>query len=191
MLAERHSMDIRSDPRLAGNVSRWHTWPTSRPQSVAEHSWNVARILLAIWPEARKELVVQCLLHDVGEIMTGDVPYPIKSENADLQVIMNSLEKTAHLSMCLPWQLPPPADLTALEAAALKMADMLEMWEFACEEIMRGCNFAIAIEVRCRKWLQTQFLRNPDTMQDEKEQWQTLVQLTRNYISKRDREWCT
>lgn len=49
-----------------------------RPESVAEHSWRIA--LMAFWlrdefPQADMDRVIRmCLIHDLGECFTGDIP---------------------------------------------------------------------------------------------------------------------
>ena len=49
-----------------------------RHESVAEHSWRIA--LMAYWmrdefPEADMDKVIRmCLIHDLGECFTGDIP---------------------------------------------------------------------------------------------------------------------
>ena len=56
-----------------------HSWTSSgRRESVAEHSW---RLGLAAWllkeefPQIDQERLLElCLLHDLGEAVTGDVP---------------------------------------------------------------------------------------------------------------------
>ena len=55
-----------------------------RHESVAEHSWRLA--LMALWlrdefPEADMDKVVRmCLIHDLGEAFTGDIPAFIKTD---------------------------------------------------------------------------------------------------------------
>ena len=55
-----------------------------RHESVAEHSWRVA--LMAYWikdefPEADMDKVLRmCLIHDLGECFTGDIPSFLKTE---------------------------------------------------------------------------------------------------------------
>lgn len=58
-----------------------------RQESVAEHSWRLA--LMAYWlkddfPEANMDKVIRmCLIHDLGECFTGDIPSFRKTEKDD------------------------------------------------------------------------------------------------------------
>ncbi len=51
---------------------------TGRPESVAEHSWRLALMAMLItpeFPEADMNKVIRmCLIHDLGEAFTGDIP---------------------------------------------------------------------------------------------------------------------
>lgn len=125
------------DPRRAGQVTRYHTWPRVREQSVGEHSWQVARVVLALWPDAPRHVLVHCLFHDVGEVV-GDLPYPMKRNDPVLRQRMEHAEFCAHLGMCLPWQLPAPVELSAEEKAVFKLAEYIEFWEWALYEISLG-----------------------------------------------------
>ena len=55
-----------------------------RPESVAGHSWRIA--LMAYWmrdefPEADMDKVIRmCLIHDLGECFTGDIPSFLKTD---------------------------------------------------------------------------------------------------------------
>lgn len=68
-------------------VPRWVIVPTIRHQSVAEHSFHVARTVLWLLgrmsPERREALYGPCLLHalshDDTEAATGDIPSPSKT----------------------------------------------------------------------------------------------------------------
>ena len=63
--------------RLKDTTRHCYT-PGGRHESVAEHSWRIT--LMAYWisdefPEANLEkLLKMCLIHDLGEAFTGDIP---------------------------------------------------------------------------------------------------------------------
>lgn len=128
---------VRTDVRQAGNVQRYHTWPVNHRQTVAHHSWNKVRVLLTIWPDAPREAIVYAIYHDVGEVGTGDVPFPIKRENPDLKVIMDRLESGVLAGMGI--EMP---DVDLYWAKRLKVCDLLEMWEFGMEEVLMGNQMA-------------------------------------------------
>lgn len=142
-----------SDPRLAGDVKRWHVVTTNRQQTVAEHSWNVARILLAIWPDCPREVVIEALFHDCGEIETGDPPSTLKNRDDRLGPVYKQIENDVRLSMCLPWGLPPPHEMYGYEKQVLRMADMIEMLEFSLREEMLGNRFFAPVSERLRMWI--------------------------------------
>lgn len=56
-----------------------------RQESVAEHSWRLALMALFLrdeFPEADMDRVVQmCLVHDLGECFTGDIPTFLKTDD--------------------------------------------------------------------------------------------------------------
>ena len=56
-----------------------HSWTSSgRHESVAEHSWRIALMAMLLtgeFPEADMDKVIRmCLIHDLGEAFTGDIP---------------------------------------------------------------------------------------------------------------------
>lgn len=138
------------DPRSAGKVTRFHTWERLRDQSVGEHSWQVMRILLAIWPEVPRTILVHTMYHDVGERVTGDMPYPVKAERPILKNIMDRMEEDALLQM-EPWGVRPTGSLSPLERAAFKLAEFIEMWEYALDELSLGNRNCALIARRCRE----------------------------------------
>ena len=62
-----------------------HSWTSSgRHESVAEHSWRLSLMAMLIapeFPEADMDRVIRmCLIHDLGEAFTGDIPAFDKTE---------------------------------------------------------------------------------------------------------------
>jgi hypothetical protein len=142
------------DPRRAGLVQRYHTWPTLKPQDVASHTWQVIRILLAIWPEAPQDLIVYAMFHDIGEVVTGDLPYPVKAGNEVLRTAVNAIDDHACLEMGQRFMVPV-ADMPeilgpgGLTKTLFKLCEMIEMWEHGLHECNLGNRYAAAIVQRC------------------------------------------
>ena len=82
MRAEEFLEMLHTAERLKDTV-RHCTTSQGRPESVAEHSWRVA--LMAMWlrgefPELDIDRVIRmCLIHDLGECFTGDIPSFLKT----------------------------------------------------------------------------------------------------------------
>ena len=66
------------------DTTRHCTSSQGRPESVAEHSWRLALMALLLrreFPELDMDRVVDmCLIHDLGECFTGDIPAFLKTE---------------------------------------------------------------------------------------------------------------
>jgi Predicted hydrolases of HD superfamily len=66
------------------DTPRHCTTTNRRTESVAEHSWRVslmAFLLKGEFPEADMDKVVKmCLIHDLGECFTGDIPTFVKTD---------------------------------------------------------------------------------------------------------------
>jgi putative hydrolase of HD superfamily len=66
-----------------------HSWTsTGRHESVAEHTWRLSLMAYFVqdeFPEADISKVIQmCILHDLGEAVTGDIPSFLKTEENEL-----------------------------------------------------------------------------------------------------------
>ena len=70
--------------KLKCNTRHCYT-STGRHESVAEHSWRIALMAMLLtgeFPDADMNKVIRmCLIHDLGEIFTGDVPAFEKTKN--------------------------------------------------------------------------------------------------------------
>ena len=49
---------ILQDPRRAGDVLRYHTWPHVQPQTVAHHSWNIGCVVAMFSKRVTTEVMV-------------------------------------------------------------------------------------------------------------------------------------
>ena len=105
-----------------------------RHESVAEHSWRLA--LMAYWlrdefPEADMDKVVRmCLIHDLGEAFTGDIPVFLKTradedrEEALLSAWVDTLPAPYREEMAELYR--EMAERETIEAKIFKALDGLE-----------------------------------------------------------------
>ena len=92
-----------------------HSWTSSgRRESVAEHSWRLAVLAMLCadeYPDLDMNKVIRmCLIHDLGEALTGDVPSFEKTEQNE----MTEAEAWSTLLSLLPE--PYASDFGALYA---------------------------------------------------------------------------
>jgi HD containing hydrolase-like enzyme len=130
--------DILRNPRYAGLIKRYHTWPTITTQTVGEHTWQVLRIYWQIFGPLPPEISTYILWHDAGELKTGDSPFPLKHDNPNLKKSLDWLEDEAVVSMGGPvsYKLEP------VDNVRCKICDLIEMLEYGLDETMMGNRFA-------------------------------------------------
>ncbi|MCR5664177.1 MAG: HD domain-containing protein [Oscillospiraceae bacterium] len=108
----REFLDILHVAERLKDTTRHCTSSQGRPESVAEHSWRVSLMALLLrreFPELDIDKVVDmCLIHDLGECFTGDVPAFLKTE----------ADRETEDALLRRWVASMPAELRA-ELAAL------------------------------------------------------------------------
>ncbi len=89
-------------------IKRWALMRNSVSESVMEHSWEVATIahMLALLREQNKPgsidvnaVVVAAIYHDSSEVLTGDMPSPVKTYSSGIQQAFKSLENEAEQAL--------------------------------------------------------------------------------------------
>jgi 5'-deoxynucleotidase YfbR-like HD superfamily hydrolase len=131
---------VYSSRFLAGQVKRYHTWPTITTQTVGAHSWRVACIFVELFGHGQSHLVSYCLLHDLGELWAGDLPFGTKSKTLGLPEAHGNAEFNGLRLLGIT-----PPKLTELEKAQCKICDLLEMWEFGTFETHMGNEYAATV----------------------------------------------
>ena len=115
-------------------VTRHCDTSSGRRESVAEHSWRIALMAMLLtpeFPEADMNKVIRmCLIHDLGEAFTGDIPTFDKSQAQE------QAEKAAYDRWVASLPADPREEFTALlaqmealqtqEARIYKALDKLE-----------------------------------------------------------------
>lgn len=119
----------------AGGVQRFHSAPYVVSQTVAEHSWGVAAIVMYLCPKDYKErskLIEAAIVHDIPEIEMGDIPAPVKWANPAIHGFCEEWEEKFYDSHGM---LNPEEHLEARSRVILKLADWLDglRWTFINE----------------------------------------------------------
>ena len=135
-------------------INRWGLMRNTDPENIQEHSHMVAVLAhaLAVLQNERfggqvdpGAVAVAALYHDASEILTGDMPTPIKYDNPDIQSAYKQVEAVAEQKLLnmLPEDLRPAYNeaLTIPDPeirALVKAADKLSAHIKCLEELKAG-----------------------------------------------------
>src|SRR5881275_1406724 len=98
---------LRATEKLKVNRRSGYT-SDGEPESVAEHSWRVCMMALALQNELRDvnlgKLLAMCVVHDLGEAISGDVPAPEQARRlaADPTATKSAAERQDLLTLVAP-----------------------------------------------------------------------------------------
>jgi 5'-deoxynucleotidase YfbR-like HD superfamily hydrolase len=130
------------DAWLSGKVRRKHTMENIHAENISEHTWGVVLLLLMLWPDARREIIIAAQLHDFGEKATGDMPGPTKWSDPVLETLMDKLERD-HMRTTLPQALYSLIEgLTDPEWGLVELCDRAEFCVSMIHERMLGNRYA-------------------------------------------------
>ena len=137
-------------------ITRWSLMHSTRAESLSEHTCDTALLAHILCLIARrytgtpcrpKTVAVAALYHDAPEIITGDLPTPVKYHSATLRDAYKAMERESVASMTamLPDELAEEVApfltgelLTAEETKLLKAADRLSALVKCLEEQRSG-----------------------------------------------------
>ena len=136
------------------NIGRWALMRSVTPENVQEHSHMVAVLAHALAVIRRDVFGLPCdpdaaaaaaLFHDAAEILTGDLPTPIKYNNPEIMTAYRQVEAAAaeKLLDMLPEALRPAYEPLLVETdpetrALVKAADKLAAYIKCIEERRAG-----------------------------------------------------
>ena len=152
-------------------ISRWGLMRNSLPENIQEHSHMVAVLAHALGVIRRDVFGQPCdvnalstaaLYHDASEILTGDLPTPIKYHNREIMAAYHEVE---HLAVRkLLGMLPPELQGAYREALTedkdselyplVKAADKLSAYIKCIEERKAGNNEFLSAEQQTRAFLE-------------------------------------
>ena len=139
------------------NITRWGLMRNNCTENLTEHSYDTAVTAHALAVIGKEkfgrdidpgQIAAVALFHDASEIITGDMPTPVKYNNPEIQAAYKSIEHAASDSLLrmLPDDLQPQYKvLFAFEAdnpelyRYVKAADKISAY-IKCVEELRGGN---------------------------------------------------
>lgn len=136
-------------------IDRWGLMRNTQPENIQEHSHMVSVLSHALAVIGREkfgstvdpgEAAVAGLYHDASEILTGDLPTPVKYDNPDIKAAYKAVERVAadKLLSMLPEELSPAfapyvrEELDPELLAVVKAADKLSAHIKCLEELSAG-----------------------------------------------------
>lgn len=128
---------ILTNGRWSGSVRRYHTWPVVQIQTIGEHTWQLLRIYISIFGAPTPEVTAYILWHDAGELVLGDLPFPVKAQSPTLKKLCDGIENLAVVKMG-----GRVVQLSKTEKLRCKESDLIEMLEFGLVEMQLGNKYA-------------------------------------------------
>lgn len=136
-------------------IKRWQLMRSVREENIMEHSQNVAMLahaLAVIHNEVyggnvdASKVVLYAMYHETSEVITGDLPTPIKYYNKGIHGAYKELEKSAceKIAQMLPEEMQRAiqpyilADEESMEYKLVKAADRLSAYIKCMEELRSG-----------------------------------------------------
>ncbi len=136
-------------------IRRWQLMRSERDENIMEHTQSVSLLAHALAVIRNKvfggsvsveKTVLYAMYHETGEVMTGDLPTPIKYHNPQIHGAYKELEKTACEKMVdmLPEEMKGEiapfvlADEKSEEYKLVKAADRLSAYIKCLEELRTG-----------------------------------------------------
>ena len=149
-------------------IERWSLMRNALPENIQEHSHMVAVIAHALGIIRREVFHIECdpnacaaaaLYHDASEILTGDLPTPIKYYNPAIKNAYKQVEQIAcqKLLATLPAELRPAFQPLLTETVyrdIVKAADKLSAYIKCIEERRAGNDEFLSAEKQTRAVLE-------------------------------------
>ncbi|PIE59590.1 MAG: metal-dependent phosphohydrolase [Desulfobulbus propionicus] len=129
-----------ADLARSGHVTRWHSVRTSRDQTLAEHHYMVTRISSklardifgsSLTDSGLLQIMEYASLHDTPELLTGDLPSPLKWHIDQICGEHNPIDQIEH--EIAPWLNQMKEEIKATHPeylVVIKLADMIDALVF-------------------------------------------------------------
>lgn len=158
---------VSGESRRMCRVTRYNSAAIHRTENVAEHSWYISWICLRLFHLIKDvhhdkykidlgTLLSKSLLHDLPEMLTGDIPRPFKHFNSDIRNAIDRAETEIFTKYCNDNDIPKEVHHSTLSAKegldgeVVKLADVLCVIGYVAEEIQMGNRliFSTCVELK-------------------------------------------
>ncbi|ENG7700325.1 5'-deoxynucleotidase [Citrobacter freundii] len=165
-------------------INRWPLMRNVRTENVSEHSLQVAMVAHALAAIKNRKfggqvnaerIALLAMYHDASEVLTGDLPTPVKYFNSQIAQEYKAIEKIAQQKLVdmVPDELrdifAPLIDEHALSEEArsiVKQADALCAYLKCLEELSAGNNEFLLAKTRLEKTLESRRSEEMDYFMD-------------------------
>ena len=135
------------------DIDRWQLMYNTKPETLSEHSMECALLAHALSmigvhrfkkSYSPDRICTAALLHDMSEVLTGDMPTPVKYHNEEIKTAYKRIEAAAEKSLLSALDDDMRADYESLthpdpeEHAIVKAADKLCAYLKCLQEESRG-----------------------------------------------------
>jgi 5'-deoxynucleotidase len=153
-------------------IGRWGLMHSTRPENIQEHSLRVAMIAHALavvrnrlfaGAVSPERVAVLALYHDAGEVLTGDLPRPVKYFNPEIETSYRRIETVAREKLLgmLPDALRAdylplfrPDAVAPIERELVQAADKLCAYMKCLEEVTAGNREFVEAEKALRRTIE-------------------------------------
>ena len=148
-------------------ITRWSLMHSTRAESLSEHTCDTALLAHMLCLIARrytgtpcrpKTVAVAALYHDAPEIITGDMPTPVKYSSPTLRDAYKALETESVRCMTGCWRraviMPRRASLTILPATPTRSPRWGRWWTVRryARDMRAGCSICCSAPVSNVRW---------------------------------------
>lgn len=97
-------------------------------------------------------VIFRIIFHDVGEHITGDLPYPVKKDNPTLKTEVSTIEQQSCNAQFKYWDVPEhEVRIDRSEEILIKQIELIEMAEFGLDQMCLGNQHGMIVASRCLK----------------------------------------
>lgn len=163
--------------RRMRHIKRCNNFPTLIPTDVAQHSYFTTMLAMLFVDELEFEtgfsdikpkpvnaeiLLRKCMLHDLEEAFTSDIPYPVKHMSEEVHRYLENgindkyatlIEKDGKNFVMSRWNYNRHNCKDGVEGSIVAFCDMLELALYCYEELCRGNKSLEVLLDNCNEYL--------------------------------------